>query len=215
MKAKILLLLLLTVLYTSCKKDNIVKTQQIDQQIDNFPNKSGYQWTYRLATYNGNIDTVKVEILGRGTLPNGARAKIWKYTYIYPSRTYIDNVWVSVNNNDVRIYDNPCRTCTNQMPYERLRYVFPLSVGNSWFTSALYGDTTKVLDQESVSVPEGTFSNVFRLSKVRYPVTNSWTNNTIYFKEHIGLVKLKQNEINLGPVIGNGVWELINHNFGQ
>lgn len=205
MKTKIFLLLLLVILNISCKKDNII------QSNDNFPNKLGYQWVYKLTT--NSIDTVKVEIVGQGTLPNGASAKIWKYTYKYTSQTYIDTVWVSYINNDVRIYDNPCKACTNQMPFERLHYILPLSVGRSWFTNAAYGDTTKVLDQEDISVPEGIFANVFRLSKVRGYVTNSWTNDTIYFKEQVGLVKLNQNEFNLGPVIGNGIWELISYNF--
>ncbi len=197
----------------SCEKEKPPPSNQEAPEV--FPNKSGYQWTYRLATYNGNIDTVKVKIVSQGILPNGANAKIWKYTYIYPSRTYTDTVWVSSNNNEVRIYDKPCRTCTDKMPFERLRYILPLRTGNSWFTNAPYGDTTKVLDQESISVPAGTFSNAFHLSKVRGYVTNSWTNDTIYFKKHVGLVKFSQNEFNLEPLIGNGVWELISYSFGQ
>lgn len=207
MKTKIFLLMWLVILSISCKKDITM------QSNDNFPNKIGYQWVYKLTT--NSIDTVNVEIVGQGTLPNGANAKIWKYTYKYTSQTFIDTVWVSYINSDVRIYDNPCRTCTNQMPFERLHYILPLSVGKSWFTNAAYGDTTKVLDREDISVPEGIFTNVFRLSKVRGYVTNFWTKDTIYFKEQIGLVKLSQNEFNLGPVIGNGIWELISHNFGH
>ncbi len=211
---KILLLSgIIGIIAIGCGKEKQLPSNQKAAEV--FPNKIGYQWTYRLTTYNGNIGTVKVIIVSQGTLPNGTNAKIWKYTYIYPSRTYIDTVWVSSNTNDVRIYDNPCWTCTNTMPFERLRYILPLNVGKSWFTNAAYGDTTKVLDQKSVFVPAGTFSNVFRLSKNRGYVTNSWTNDTIYFKEHVGLVKLNQNEFILGPVIGNGVWELINYSFGQ
>jgi len=164
---------------------------------------------------SSNIDTIIVEIVGQGTLPNGVSAKIWQYSYRYISHIYVDTVWVSSINNDVRIYDNPCRTCTNQMPFERLHYILPLSVSKSWSTNVVYGDTTKVLGQESISVPAGSFSNVYCLSKVRGHMTNSWTNDTIYFKEHIGLIKLNQNEFNLGPVIGNGIWELIYYNFGH
>jgi len=210
---KALVIILSILSFASCNKiNNIYNTRQ------NFPNKVGYQWTYRLINSNiDSIDTVEVEIVGQGTLPNGDSANIWKYTYKYSFMTYIDSVWVSSINNDVRFYDsdNPCSTCPNQMPFERLRYVLPLSVGKSWYTTAPYGDTTKVLDQENVSVPMGTFTNVFRLSKFRGPVTNSWTTDTIYFKEHIGLVKFRQAEYSLGPVIGNGIWELIGYNFGQ
>jgi len=207
MKTKIFLLLfILGIMDISCKKDE-------KQQNDYFPNNIGYQWIYRWT--NNNLGTIKVEIVSQGILPNGVNAKIWKYTYKNTSQTYIDTVWVSYINSDVRFYDNPCRTCSNQMPFERLHYILPLNIGKSWSTNAPYGDTTKVLNQESVSVPMGIFTDVFRLSKVRGYATNSWTNDTIYFKEQIGLIKLNQNEFNLGPVIGNGVWELISYNFRQ
>lgn len=205
MKTIILLLLfLLVIMNISCEKDD-------NQQVDYFPNKIGYQWTYLLT--DNHIDTIKVKVVAQGILPNGASANIWEYTYKSTSQTYIDTIWVSHINNDVRIYDNPSRFYTDQMPFERLHYILPLSVGKSWFTNVPYGDTTKVLNQESVSVPVGSFTNVFRISKVRGYVTNSWTNDTIYFKEQIGLIKLNQNEFSLGPMIGNGIWELINYNF--
>lgn len=207
MKTKIfLLLLLLGIIDISCKKDE-------KRQIDYFPNNIGYQWIYRLT--NKNVDTIKVEIVSQGILPNGVSAKIWKYTYKLASQTYVDTVWVSQTNSDVRIYDNFCKTCTSQMPFERLHYILPLSIDKSWFTNDAFGDTTKVLNQENLSVPEGSFANVYRISKARGYVTNSWTKDTIYFKEYVGLVKLNQNEFNLGPLIGNGIWELIKHNFAQ
>jgi len=86
--------------------------------------------------------------------------------------------------------------------------MLPFIVGNSWHTNAIYGDTTRVLKQLTVNVPSGTFNDVFQLSKTKGHIVNTWTNDTIYFKEQIGLVKFSQHEFDLGPVTGNGVWEL-------
>ena len=208
MKTKFLLqLLFLVILNMACNKYETVQPNDI------FPNKIGYQWVYKLTS--NSIDTVNVEIVGQGTLPNGVSAKIWKYTYKFTSHTYIDTVWVSCINNNVRIYNNPCWNCTNQMPSERLQYILPLRVGESWYTNAAYGDTTKVIEKVKVSLPAGKFKNVFCLTKVRGPVTNSFTYDTIYFKEQLGLVKLHQNQFSLGPLTGNGIWELISYDFDQ
>jgi hypothetical protein len=199
------LMALVMVICSSCEKDN----QIIQIQTQNFPNQIGDRWIYRLTT--DNIDTIKVEIVGQGFLPNGKSAKIWKYTYQYPLHTYIDTLLVSSIANDVRIYGNTCWTCPNSTPFEVLHYSFPLTIGKLWVSNTSYGDTTKVLGQVNVSVPAGAFSDVFELSHFSGGPFNAWTFDTIYFHAQIGLVKQNQNEYNLGPVIGNGTWELISY----
>lgn len=92
-----------------------------------------------------------------------------------------------------------------------LRYILPFRVRSFWYTNAPYGDTTKVLKQTSVAVPAGNFTNVFCIAKTVGYVTNSWTKDTLYFKNRVGLVKFKQNEYNLGPVTGDGTWELVRY----
>ena len=206
MKTKIFIAPVIFVFFIfSCKKET-------NQLIDIFPNNVGFEWTYRLYD-NNNVNTIKVQIVGEGVLPNGNNAKIWRYTYIYPSKTYIDSVWVTDSNNDVRFYFNPCWSCTNQMPPERLHYILPFIVGQYWYTDADYGDTTKVLKQISVTVPAGSYNDVFCISRVQGYVENSWKFDTLYFKEHVGLVKFNQHENSLGPSIGDGTWELIKYNF--
>jgi hypothetical protein len=205
-KIALFLMALVMVICSSCKKDN----QIIQIQTQNFPNQVGDSWTYRL-TSNNNIDTIKVEIVGQGFLPDGTSAKIWKYTFQYPFQTQIDTLLVTYINNDVRMYSSFCWTCPNSPPFESLHYSFPLSIGKLWVSNVAYHDTTKVLSQESVSVPVGTFKDVFRISHRNGFIVNSWTYDTIYFYAQIGLVKQNQNEYNLGPVIGNGIWELISY----
>jgi len=194
------------IICSSCNKDN----QIIPIQTQNFPNRIGDSWIYRL-TSNNNIDTIKVEIVDQGLLPDGTSAKIWKYTYQYPLQTYIDTLLVSSIANDVRIYGNTCWTCPNSPSFEVLHYSFPLIIGKLWVSNTSYRDTTKVLNQVNVSVPAGDFSYVFELSHLKGFIFNSWTYDTIYFLSQIGLVKKKQHEYDLGPVIGNGTWELISY----
>lgn len=213
MKKATTLLFTLMVVISSCSNDEIVTPKIIQDQSQLFPNQIGDQWTYRLSDdIRQVVDTVKVKIVGQGLLPNGDSAKIWTYSYQYGLKTYVDTVWVSYIDSIARIYDRPSSYDVTRMPYERLSYVFPLRVGNNWFTSVYYGDTTKILSEETVSVPTGIFTNVFQIAKVRGYVTNSWTKDTIYYKEHVGLIKLKQNEYSLGPMLGNGLWELISYN---
>ncbi len=99
------------------------------------------------------------------------------------------------------------------MPYERQRYVLPLQTGNIWFTNSIFGDTTKVITQSPLTVPAGTFENTYELSKKRGYVTNSWTSNQIWLTPNVGLTKLNQGEYSLGPLLGNGLWELDNYSL--
>ena len=78
---------------------------------------------------------------------------------------------------------------------------------------SLPGDTTKVLANSTLTVPAGTFENTFELSKKRNYVVNAWTNNQIWFTPTVGMTKLNQGEFNLGPVIGNGIWQLANYSL--
>lgn len=197
---RFLLLVAVITLFYSCLNDILVTQKQY------FPDQVGDNWTYRLSGMND--ETIQVAIVGRGKLPNGDSVSLWQYTYHFTNVTFIDTVCVSITGNDVRIFDNPRFTEPGTMPFEKMHYILPFIVGNSWHTPATYGDTTRVLKQLTVNVPSGTFNDVFQLSKVRGHIVNTWTNDTIYFKEQIGLVKFSQNEFDLGPVMGNGVWEL-------
>jgi len=206
MKVRTLFLFtLLSVMSFSCKKEVV-------QADDYFPNEVGYHWTYRWLN-DATVGTIEVKIVDSKPLSGGQEAKVWRYTYNNGSNIYIDTLWVISTNNEVSIYNNFCLSDSSQMPYERLHYFFPLENGRQWFTNVPQGDTTKVLNHETVSVPAGTFDDVYRISKDVGYATNAGVNDTLYFKEHIGLVKFFQHDFQLGPVLGNGVWELTDYNF--
>jgi uncharacterized membrane protein (UPF0127 family) len=164
----------------------------------------GDSWTYRYRSiFDSSSHVIKVKVVGKGTLPDGERAKLWKYTY----PNYTDTLWVTSNDTVAKIYYKPCLPCTPKMGALRLRYVLPLKVGNSWHTEAPYGDTTKVLVQKIITVPAGTFTT-FEISKTLGYVTNSWTQDTLWFKNKVGLIKKSQWEYSLGPSYGDGIWKL-------
>jgi len=177
--------------------------------IREFPNHVGDTWTYRWTTNVGTTYSIEVQIIGQGTLPNGSSARIWTYAF----ENSFDTAWVSPQGNTVIIYDKPCWNCTNTMPHERLRYVFPLSVGNRRYTTEPRGDTTNILRLTNQTVPAGTFSDVFEISKTEGYITSSWTFDTLWFKENVGLIKKSQAEFELGAVRGNGIWELVSYSL--
>lgn len=181
-----------------------------------FPHEVGNHWVYQYDDGHSNTEQyIYVDIVGTGTLPDGQRATIWTTTLQDATnmKYLIDSSFVVVDNQKaVFYYGTPCWACTTQMPDEKRRYVFPLQVGNVWFTDKFFGDTTKVLNEDSLTVSAGTFENTFELSKTVGYVTNSYTKDTIWLKQGIGVVQYHQNEYSLGSIPGNGIWKLSNYN---
>lgn len=175
------------------------------------PNSVGNQWVYK---YNNGISTadqyIYVNIVGTGTLPDGRSATIWTSTTHDPagSTILIDSSFAVIDNQQAIFYTAPCSSCTPPILEER-RFVFPLQVGNVWFTSRPSGDTTKVLSKGTLTVPAGTFENTFQLSKTVGYVTNSFTKDTLWYTPGIGITKYNRYIYNVGPpTVGNGIWEL-------
>ena len=189
------------IVFTSCRKHNLIVTSAA------FPNEIGNHWRYE---YNSTpASFIDVDIVGSRLLPDGQLANTWVYKYA----GYTDTNYVVSDEFLARIYVNPCWTCPSPMLFEKMRYIFPLHVGNIWYTGFPSGDTTKVLANSTLTVPAGTFENTFELSKKRNYVVNAWTNNQIWFTPTVGMTKLNQGEFNLGPVIGNGIWQLANYSL--
>jgi len=181
---------------------------------DVFPNAIGDQWIYRYNDgYSVGNQYIYVNIVGIGILPDGESATIWTTTLQDPTgnKYLIDSSFVVADNQKAVFYHPPCRSCIPPMFDEKRRYVFPLRVGNVWFTGKIFGDTTKVLNEGSLTVPAGTFANTFELSKTIGYVTNSYTKDTIWLTPNVGVIKFVQDEYSLGWIPGDGVWELASY----
>ena len=176
-----------------------------------FPNSVGNHWIYKYDDRKGTSEKyIFVSIVGTGTLPDGQHATIWTTTLqdAASNKYLIDSSFVVVDGQKAVFYAAPCRTCIPQMFDEKRRYIFPLQVDKTWFTDKSFGDTTKVLDESSLTVPAGTFENTFKLSKTKGYVTNSFIKDSVWLTPNIGMTKYYQNEFSLGPIPGNGIWSL-------
>lgn len=196
----------------SCTKENNNPANTPSNQM--FPHAVGDQWVYQYDDGSGDSDQyIYVDIIGKGTLPDGQEATIWTSTLQDRSneRYLLDSSFVVVDDQKAIFYDAPCRTCIPQMFDEERRYIFPLQVGNFWVPDGTFGDTTKVLNESSLIVPAGTFENTFQLSKTIGYRTNSFTNDSIWLTPNIGMTKYYKNEFSLGPLPGNGIWKLASY----
>jgi hypothetical protein len=197
------------VLFTACSKE---EKQLINRASDQaFPDRVGDHWVYKYDDLNSNDKQyILVDIVGATTLPDGRSVSIWTSTLQDKSNTkyLIDSSYVTIDDQKAVFYAPPCLTCTDHTAYEKRRYIFPLRVGNTWFTNEFFGDTTCVLSNESLTVPAGMFNNTFQLSKTVGYVTNSFTKDSIWLTLNIGMTKYYQDAYSLGPIPGNGIWEL-------
>lgn len=155
----------LLIFMVSCSKENNSPSNTSSNQ--QFPDKVGNHWVYKYNDGSNSEQYIFVDIVGTGILPDGQNVTIWTSTLQdATNRKYLlDSSFVVVDEQKAVFYGVPCLTCTTQMPDEKRRYIFPLQVNNKWFTDKFFGDTTKVLNESSLTVPAGTFDSTFELSK--------------------------------------------------
>lgn len=194
------LFLSVMIMVVACNKEN--------HTIPNgFPNQVGNHWVYRFSGYPQNTDSIVVDITSTVRLPNGEPATVWVTRFA----NFTDTSYVSSSPGEVVFYFPPCYNCIPSMPAPRFRYVFPLQVGNQWFVTAGGNDTIKVLSQASIQVGKG--FDAYVLSRTRQPGGNSYTRDTLWFMPGVGMIKLHRDAFNLGPLPGNGVWELASYSL--
>jgi len=189
---------------SSCRIEN----NPVANIISEFPNEIGNHWRY-LYTWgvvNIHLDTIDVDIVGTRTITGGQVAKVWAYKYKSNTSIVHDTSYVVVDSQLVKIYFYQYGSY-----YERRRYKLPVTVGSVWTIPQNLRDTTWVLGNYAVTVPAGTFANTYELRHERKPIVNTWTNNKIWFSPQVGVVKFNQFEYDLGPVLGNDLWELISY----
>ncbi|MEA3296360.1 MAG: hypothetical protein U9R56_00665 [candidate division Zixibacteria bacterium] len=191
-------LLLAIVVLVSCDDDSLPTIKSTEKRVD-FPNKIGFRWTY--AYYDsiaGSPDTVEVTIIGNETLENGEMAKIWRYEF----RTKTKIRHVSIVGDTVKIY-------WNLLP-DLLTFLYPLEVGSSWTSSTVASDTTTVLDGVGVSIPAGSFTDGYLITREWFGL-EEYENSRIYIVNGVGLVlmHLKASAPMSGIDDVNEVWVLL------
>jgi hypothetical protein len=195
---RILFFACLAALLICCKKKTPPPAGVISTDI--FPNSVGYTWTYQLS---GNpTQTLVVNVVGDGTLPGGYNAAIWQYTY----PTFTDSLWVRVSSNGdtVIFYGKTCQGCVPATFAEVRRFEFPLIINKTWYAAAT-GLTAQVVAETTITVPLGQYTSTLEVAQ-----TGPATTDTLWLEEHVGFVKITQNESGFA---GNGTWLLNSYNL--
>lgn len=204
MKKQLIITLISFTIISSCQKQFDDVITKVDDVItfSEFPNEVGNHWRYEYKPDSGPTGYIDVDIIGTTPLPGGLLAKIWAYKIL----TYSDTNFVIFDGQTATIYRRSNSGSTSPF-YRKTHYIFPLQIGNVWVSQL---DSIRVFANSTLTVPAGIFKNTFELSK-RGQGPNILTRDTIWFTPHVGMTKLKQIELDLGPVLGNGIWELANY----
>lgn len=182
--------LLLTL--TACKKDASINSKDL------FPDSRGSVWLYKHTGANSS-DSIEVEITGT-RLMGGLAYNIWVNRYLpagYADTTY-----------EIKTGDS----IVNFYYYGSLlfaQYRLPFMAGDVTSLNTCGGDTTRVYVGGEVKTSFGiTYDNTYMLCHAQNYCLNSSARDTSWYQNGIGLVKKIQNDYSMGPLRGNGIWEL-------
>ena len=126
MKSYFVLFLLLLII--SCNKEGNTPPNTSSNQI--FPHDVGNHWVYRYDDgYTNGDQYIYVDIVGKGTLPDGQEATIWTTTLqdAASNKYLIDSSFVVIDEQKAVFYAAPCRTCIPQMFDEKRKICFSIA----------------------------------------------------------------------------------------
>ncbi len=181
MKRKVLisgsLFMILLVLIGSCQ-NSIQSDTSISSQY--FPNKVGDSWTYTVAdtAYNSHpalsskivTGILRVSIIDLTKFPDGTSATIWRTVWppeVSPARPpwNVDTAYVWTSGDTVKISYGvePILFPPKSMRDIAITdiYISPLQTGKRWH---LGPDSSRIASNYTLSVPAGTFDNVYQIS---------------------------------------------------
>ena len=214
---------MLLFLTLSCK-DNSVGPQPPPPEpgdlISDFPTRVGLTWTYAIHDSSfddsgqlllARTDSLVITVISRTIVSDTHHVAKWLYAFSDTTDTVTVDILPSVvtMTGAIRIYSSPYAETRDA------EYMFPLSVGRSWgSTYYLGGDTSAVLEQDTMTVSGGTFPNAFHIWRNSYaigPVSGILLN--IWFVPKTGFVRSHQKENLLGPGNHRVALELQRHNM--
>lgn len=171
-----------------------------------FPDTVGTVWTYEKYSIPDSLrDTVTVSITGTRVLDNGDTATIW----VYRSLAGIDTELVT------RSGDLASRYVHDSTGFHLTAfYLFPLSVGKVW-TDALVTDTSRVTEKGALTVPAGTFPEVYHITR-SYPGHPGYEWISTWFAPNVGIIKWVKMKYDFGPfsIYGIDTYTLIAYRAG-
>ena len=175
---KVFFVLILPLLFAACEKSSVTNPPSTTG-TSTFPNKVGDKWTYAVYdSISNSFDTLTTEIAGT-IVVNNQTLSIW----VMNSNSYKDSLFVSADNESVVFYQDRNATIIDH------KYELPLVVGNYWYNPGQQFDSTTVKDKESVTVPAGSYPEVFKLER-KWGSFNVYGNSDTWIDNDIGIVKL-------------------------
>ena len=187
-------------LWFSCGRESVGPS---GAEIADFPNYVGSYWKY--VRYDSlswpdtvRIDTVLVSIVDTTVLSNDETASVWVYEF----EDRPDTQYVSIVNDTVRVYRNA------EPSYLDYIYIFPLEVGKSWGTTVW--DSSRVVDEEEITVPFGTFQKSFRVDRLATGTVDYYLSTSAWIVNKVGMVQLNRFIYGIGP-LAHDRWELLNY----
>jgi hypothetical protein len=199
-----------------CKKDTAIDASPTNPTnpvpvIDDFPNKSGYKWTYVVydSVATPKIDTVKITVGGQTTLQGGKQVTIWQLIYS-GGTVFVDTNFIYKNLDTAEIhYTKPA---SNYMALKD-KFIFPFVINKKWSPEFIPKDTCKIISNNPFTVTAGTFTNCFYLERLSFgAIPNYSLFEKIWFVPKVGVIKQVIKENYFGP-LKNETWVLVNYQF--
>lgn len=172
---KIILFLLVGFNFLIIGCSNLTSPSKSDMTINDFPTKQGTYWVYKITDFVKNTsDILTVSILGNATLSNNQLASIWEYKY----SDHTDTMFVAINVDTILFY--------NAQYYAPHKFIFPLTVGNSWDTNTGKAEVTTF-----EYVPTITLSGYFSYKVTIYPTHwgNTGGNEQYFISPDVGIIR--------------------------
>ena len=205
MKTLASLLLILSIFFASCSKDDSPKNTGSADQV---PNSSGDYWKYSVKSSTGESKGfLEVRIVKNGTLADGRPVTTWIYSF----PTFTDTVYKIPSATSLEEYKVFPSTPGDSFP--DMRYIFPLKTGMQWaINSTQATDSVKVSAESTITVPAGSFDQSMQLDLIGTHLIGNYQNNSkFWFTPHIGIIRMEYSILNLGPDQRNGIYELMEY----
>ncbi|MBI1803536.1 MAG: hypothetical protein HY033_01730 [Ignavibacteriae bacterium] len=162
------------------------------------------KWTYAIYDSVANTpDTLEIHAIDSTRLPNGLLAAVLEYRY----RTFADTVLASYDRDTISIYG------IRSYPFPLLVFVLPFEVGRGWRTP--YSDSFHVAAKETVTVPAGTFTGAYRISRIHFE-GNFYGGTTYWVDPSVGILRMhEQWFVTITNARRNTVWNLLRYSLAK
>ena len=196
------ILIIFSFLLVNCKKEKPgISDPTHNDSVGYFPNNIGMQWKYfYYDSLSNNSDTVIVEIIGDTSFANDRIARIWEYRF----KTTIERKYIETLGDTINIYNNLTHQWINT------KFIIPFEIGEKWEVDAFSNDSCYVVENISLTVLSGIFSECYVI-KETWSFVNDYGQIYTWFVPYIGIVKKHYLGWSFG--MGNYYWELMDYQF--